>query len=74
MVLGHSFNEVDWHYFFALRKMCKVSAKWIVSIYTNEDKERFESMIKKIGVSMSNIKTIGYIDEYIKESIFLTLC
>lgn len=70
VVLGHSFNEVDWHYFFVLKKMCKVSAKWIVSIYTNEDKERFESMIKKMGVSTSNIKTIGYIDEYIKESNF----
>ena len=64
IVLGHSFNEVDWPYFSALKKLCRPRAKWIVSVYSAEDKQRFVKMAMAIGITLSRVEfhqTIGEI-------------
>ena len=64
IVLGHSFNEVDWPYFSALKKLCRPGAKWIVSVYSAEDKQRFVKMAMAIGIILSRVEfhqTIGEI-------------
>lgn len=49
IVLGHSYNEIDWPYFKAIVDRCR-DAEFVFSIYSEEDHNRLERMAKELSV------------------------
>lgn len=49
IVLGHSYNEIDWPYFKVIADRCH-DAKIVFSIYSEEDRNRLKRMAKELSV------------------------
>lgn len=57
-VLGHSISQVDIDYFEKLKNSLSVNTKWIVTYYSNTEKENHLSTLVNLGVPIEKIKQI----------------
>lgn len=51
VVLGHSYNEIDLPYFKEIAESIKNNAKWVLSYYSDEDKENAKKLMEEIKVT-----------------------
>ncbi len=54
-VLGHSIAAVDIKYFEAVKKYTSQNAKWIVTYYSDLEKQKHFEALVRIGVKVENI-------------------
>ena len=54
IVLGHSYNEIDWPYFRVIADRCH-DAEFVFSIYSEEDRNRLAQMAEKLSVGKYHI-------------------
>ena len=57
-VLGHSISEVDIKYFEAVKKYVTPEARWYVTYYKDNEKEKHFETLTKIGVKFENLSLI----------------
>ena len=58
IVLGHSLSEVDRPYFIKIRECVDASAKWTVTYYGSEERDRHNRSLHEIGVEDSSIELV----------------
>lgn len=50
VVLGHSYNEIDFPYFYEIAKSVKENAKWTLCYYSDDDKQNAEKVMIQLGI------------------------
>lgn len=70
IVLGHSYNEIDLPYFSKINKSINKEAKWILSYYSDKDRESAEKVMKAIEIPV-NLQEYKYCDKLRIEHIQL---
>lgn len=53
IVLGHSYNEIDEPYFKKLAESIPNTTKWTLCYYTDDDKTKAKSLMKKLRIAQS---------------------
>jgi len=53
IVLGHSYNQVDFPYFKKLVQTVKDTTKWVLCYYSDDDKQSAERIMKQLDVKTS---------------------
>ena len=53
IVIGHSFSEADWDYFFKIRRSIDHNARWYFGCYGLRDLDNLENLLPEIGLDKS---------------------
>lgn len=61
-ILGHSYNEIDLHYFEKIADSVNKKAKWILYYYSDEDKENAEKVMKELKI-VEDLQEYKHCDE-----------
>lgn len=59
-VIGHSLNDVDLPYFTEVKKHIKRSAKWRVTYYKGDEKDKHSLQLNKIGIVFFQLPISSY--------------
>lgn len=58
-ILGHSLSDVDLPYFHKLQQSVNSNAKWIVTFYGEDQKQKHLDTLQKLGILPSNIVVVS---------------
>lgn len=62
VVLGHSLNEIDMPYIGKIKDSILDNSSWAIVCYSNDDKQRAEEVMEKIGVATDLRKILTWIE------------
>lgn len=62
VVLGHSLNEIDMPYIGKIKDSILDNSSWVIVCYSNDDKQRAEEVMEKIGVATDLRKILTWIE------------
>lgn len=67
-ILGHSISQVDINYFEKLKNSLPISSKWVVTYYSDTEKENHLTTLIDLGIPIEKIKQIK-LEELVNEHI-----
>lgn len=56
IIIGHSYNEIDFPYFEEIGKIIDSNTKWILHYFSEKDKKSAEAIMNKLKIKYSQIK------------------
>lgn len=72
IVLGHSYNDIDFPYFEKISESINKNAKWVLSYFSETDKESAEKVMDELKIS-DDLREYKHYKEFEIEDIQLKL-